>query len=243
METSRRNALKTLAVLGGGLAVQPRALAQAARTLSVTLPELPYPVDALEPAIDQKTMEIHHGRHHAAYTRNFQAALAKLPGYSGIEEVLADIPALPEDLQSVVRDHGGGHWNHDLFWKIMAPSGRGGGGEPQGILSAHIRRDFGGFADMNRAFSSAAASVFGSGWAWLVLRPDGQLKIVTTPNQDNPLMKGVLPAQDLGFPLLALDVWEHAYYLHYQNRRADYVSNWWNVVNWTYVTRIYSDHI
>jgi len=237
METSRRDALKSLAILGGGLALQPRVLAQATRQLSVSLPELPYATDSLEPAIDKKTMEIHHGRHHAAYTRNFQAALEQLPGYRSVEEILADIPALPEELKSVVRDHGGGHWNHALFWEILAPSGRGGGGEPQGELAAQIRRDFGGFGDMNRAFSQAAASVFGSGWAWLIRRADGRLKVVATPNQDNPLMKGLVPDDDIGTPILGLDVWEHAYYLHYQNRRGDYISNWWNVVNWSAVSQ------
>lgn len=236
MEPSRRDALKTLAVLGGGLLVQPRVFAQAGQRLAVQLPELPYPVDALEPAIDRTTMEIHHGRHHAAYTRTFQTALDQLSGYRTVEEVLADIPALPADVRTVVQNHGGGHWNHDLFWESMAPSRQGGGGEPHGELAARLRRDFGGFSDFNQAFSRAAASVFGSGWAWLIRRPNGQLKVVATSNQDNPLMKGIVPDEDIGMPLLGLDVWEHAYYLHYQNRRGDYISNWWNVVNWTAVS-------
>lgn len=241
MNQTRRDALKTLAVIGGGLALNPRVMAQGAATLSVSLPDLPYDVAALEPAIDRKTMEIHHGRHHAAYTRNFQGSLDRLPGFGSVEEVLAAIPSLPEEHRQVVRDHGGGHWNHELFWEVMAPPGGGGGGEPAGNLAARIRRDFGSFAGMTDAFTKAASTVFGSGWAWLIRRPDGSLKVTKTPNQDNPLMKGIVPDEELGLPILGLDVWEHAYYLHYQNRRGDYISNWWNVVNWTNVQARYGN--
>ncbi|MCC5846637.1 MAG: superoxide dismutase [Verrucomicrobia bacterium] len=207
--------------------------------MKVALPDLPYAKDALEPAIDRKTMEIHHGRHHAGYANNFQSALDRLPGATSVEEVLADIPSLPEDLQTTVRNNGGGHWNHDLFWKIMAPPGQGGGGTPAGNLAARINADFGSFAAFSEAFSEAGATRFGSGWAWLVARPDGSLVVGSTPNQDNPLMKGLVPDDLIGTPILGLDVWEHAYYLHYQNRRGDYISNWWKLVNWPEVSRRY----
>lgn len=237
MGMTRRDAMKTTALLGLAATASPRVFAQAGQVLQVELGDLPYPADALEPAIDARTMEIHHGRHHAGYVRNFRTALERLPGFSSTEAVLEDIPSLPEDLQTTVRNNGGGHWNHDLFWKVMAPAGRGGGGTPAGDLAARITADFGSFARMVELFSEAGATRFGSGWAWLVKRPTGELVIGSTPNQDNPLMKGLVPDELLGTPILGLDVWEHAYYLHYQNRRGDYISNWWQVVNWPEVSR------
>lgn len=239
MNITRRTALKTTAMMGVAATAAPRIFARAGATMKVALPDLPYAKDALEPAIDRKTMEIHHGRHHAGYANNFQSALDRLPGATSVEEVLADIPSLPEDLQTTVRNNGGGHWNHDLFWKIMAPPGQGGGGTPAGNLAARINADFGSFAAFSEAFSEAGATRFGSGWAWLVARPDGSLVVGSTPNQDNPLMKGLVPDDLIGTPILGLDVWEHAYYLHYQNRRGDYISNWWKLVNWPEVSRRY----
>ena len=237
MGMSRRDAMKATAMMGLAASTAPRVFAQAGQVLQVTLDDLPYPADALAPAIDARTMEIHHGRHHAGYVRNFQEALQRLPGFESTAAVLADIPSLPEGVQTTVRNNGGGHWNHDLFWQVMAPPGRGGGGAPAGELAARIVADFGSFAQMTTAFSEAAATRFGSGWAWLVKRPNGELVVGSTPNQDNPLMKGLVPADLLGTPILGLDVWEHAYYLHYQNRRGDYISNWWNLVNWPEVSR------
>ena len=233
---NRRTALKTTAALGLAAAVNPRVFAQGAGP-RVRLPDLPYGFDALEPAIDAMTMEIHHGRHHAAYARNFQEAIDQASLTGSVEEMLARIPDLPEAVRTSVRNNGGGHWNHDLFWKCMAPPGRGGGGGPQGALAARIVRDFGSSAEFTEAFSRAGATRFGSGWTWLVVRPDGRLVVGSTPNQDNPLMQGLVPDALIGTPILGLDVWEHAYYLHYQNRRGDYISNWWNVVNWPEVSR------
>ncbi len=230
---TRRHALKTTALLGAAAALRPSLFAQpVAGGLRVSLKDLPYDYDALEPAIDEKTMRIHHGKHHGGYVRNLQTALEELPGQSSMEGLLRDIPLLPESLQTTVRNNGGGHWNHDLFWEIMAPPGEGGGGQPRGSLAATILRDFGSLKAFTDQFSQAASGVFGSGWAWLIVTPQGRLKVTSTPNQDNPLMRGLVPDTELGTPILGLDVWEHAYYLHYQNRRGDYVSNWWKVVNW-----------
>jgi Fe-Mn family superoxide dismutase len=194
--------------------------------MAFTLPDLPYAHDALEPHIDTKTMEIHHGKHHAAYVNNLNAAIqgTEHEGKS-IEELLANISALP----MAVRNNGGGHWNHTFFWESMSPNG---GGTPGGALGAKIARDFGSFEAMQQQFAQAGATRFGSGWAWLCLGSDGNLFITSTPNQDNPLMD---IAEKKGTPLLGLDVWEHAYYLHYQNRRPDYITTWWNVVDWNAV--------
>jgi len=194
------------------------------------LPPLRYPHDALEPYIDKTTMEIHHGRHHATYVNNLNAALNDNPENKTIEEILKNVSSYPV----AVRNNGGGHFNHTLFWEIMGPSPEGPmGGVPQGELADAINSTFGSFENFKDAFSKAAIGVFGSGWAWLIVQ-DGKLKITTTPNQDNPLMD---VAQERGIPILGIDVWEHAYYLKYQNRRADYVSAWWNVVNWHEVAR------
>jgi Fe-Mn family superoxide dismutase len=233
---TRRDALKRTALLGAAASITPSLLAQSGRNagLSVVQAELPYAFDALEPAIDARTMEIHYSRHHAGYTRKFNAALEQLTGFSSPTEVLSSLPDVPEALRTAVRNNGGGYWNHTLFWNVMADPHQGGGGEPAGDLLKRINRDFGSFEAFQKQFSQAAATQFGSGWAWLILRSsDGRLAVTHTPNQDNPLMKGVVPDNETGTPLLGLDVWEHAYYLNYQNRRGDYISNWWKLVNWS----------
>src|SRR5215203_4880889 len=196
-----------------------------------TLPPLPYATNALEPHIDAQTMQIHHGKHHQAYVTNLNAALEKAPelAHQPLEQLLANINAAPESVRGAVRNNGGGHWNHSLFWQLMAPKA---GGEPTGAVGQAIASAFGDFAKFREQFKAAAVGRFGSGWAWLVRDGDG-LRITSTPNQDNPLMEG-LRANDV---LLGLDVWEHAYYLKYQNRRPDYIDAWWNVVRWDEVAR------
>ena len=192
-----------------------------------TLPPLPYPTNALEPHIDAQTMEIHHGKHHNAYVTNLNAALEKAPGLADkpIEALLRDLSAVPEAVRTAVRNNGGGHWNHSQFWKWMAPNA---GGAPTGKLADAITSAFGDFEKFKEQFSAAGVGRFGSGWVWLN-NEAGKLSISSSPNQDNPLMDGK-PA-----PILGLDVWEHAYYLKYQNRRPDYMKAWWNVVNWSEV--------
>jgi Fe-Mn family superoxide dismutase len=189
-----------------------------------TLPPLPYDYAALEPHVSAKTMQFHHDKHHQAYVTNLNAALKDHPDHQGkpIEDLIRDLNALPEGIRAAVRNNGGGHANHSMFWQMMKP---GGGGEPTGALAQAIQADLGGFAPFKEAFAKAAATRFGSGWAWLVVK-GGKLAVISTPNQDNPIMDGS------GTPILGLDVWEHAYYLDYQNRRPDYVTAWWNVVNW-----------
>jgi Fe-Mn family superoxide dismutase len=194
------------------------------------LAPLPYPADALEPVIDAKTMEIHHGRHHKAYVDNLNAQVAKIPELSGMS--LLDMQRQMSRFPTAVRNNGGGHWNHDFFWNLMTRPGTG--GEPSGALAAAIERDFGSFDAMKEAFQQAGLSRFGSGWVWLIVRPDGHLAITSTPNQDNPLMD-LVPEAERGTPILGNDVWEHAYYLAYQNRRGDYLSAWWQLVDWTKV--------
>ncbi len=201
-----------------------------------TLPDLSYSFDALEPHIDARTMEIHHDKHHGGYVNKLNAALeghADLQGKS-VEELIAGIKNVPADIQTAVRNNGGGHANHTLFWQIMSPSG---GGEPGGDLAADIKSTFGSFDDFKQKFADAAAGRFGSGWAWLCVGGDGKLCICSTPNQDSPLMSGI--AECTGTPVLGLDVWEHAYYLNYQNRRPDYIAAWWNVVDWSRVAELY----
>jgi len=190
------------------------------------LPALPYKFDALEPHIDARTMEIHHGKHHAAYVANLNKALDAHPDLQGkpLDKLLADLNALPEAIRTAVRNNGGGHFNHALFWKIMKP---GGGGEPGGELGDAIRSAFGSFADFKAKVNQAGATRFGSGWAWLFVK-GGKLEIGSTANQDSPIMEGAVP-------VLGIDVWEHAYYLKYQNRRPDYLEAWWNTVNWDQV--------
>ena len=196
--------------------------------MSYTLPTLPYGYEALEPHIDARTMEIHHTKHHKAYVDKVNAALEDTEwSEKPIEEVLRNLESLPEGQQGAVRNNGGGHANHSLFWDILSPEG---GGEPSGQLAEAIDASFGSFASFQEAFASAAATRFGSGWAWLVAE-NGSLNICSTPNQDTPLMgKSVTGCS--GTPLLGLDVWEHAYYLHYQNKRPEYINAFWNVVNW-----------
>ena len=191
-----------------------------------TLAALPYAFDALEPHIDAQTMQIHHGKHHQAYVNNLNAALDKHPALheKSLEALLGDLSGTPEEIRGPVRNNGGGHWNHTLFWQLMAPAA---GGEPTGTLAEAITASFGSFATFKEKFAAAGVGRFGSGWAWLIA--DGQyLSITSSPNQDNPLMDGKAPGQIL----LGIDVWEHAYYLKYQNRRPDYIAAWWNVVNW-----------
>ena len=189
-----------------------------------TLPPLPYPANALEPHIDAQTMEIHHGKHHNAYVTNLNAALEKAPELAdkSLEDVLRNLNSVPEAVRTAVRNNGGGHWNHSQFWRTMAPNA---GGTPSGKLAQAIDAAFGDFEKFKEAFNAAGAGRFGSGWVWLV-NEGGKLAVTSTPNQDNPLMDGKSP------PLLGNDVWEHAYYLKYQNRRPDYLKAWWNTVNW-----------
>jgi Fe-Mn family superoxide dismutase len=196
-----------------------------------TLPPLPYDHGALEPHIDAKTMEIHHGKHHAAYVNNLNAALKDHPDHQGktIEALIADLGALPEGIRTAVRNNGGGHANHSLFWQIMKP---GGGGDPTGAVGAAISAELGGFASFKEAFTKAATTRFGSGWAWLTVGKNGKLAVTSTANQDSPIMDGTTP-------IIGLDVWEHAYYLKYQNRRPDYITAWWNTINWDEVNRRY----
>ena len=198
--------------------------------MAYSLPELPYAQDALEPHIDAKTMGIHHGKHHNAYVTNVNAALEGIKTPDCIGELISNLGSLPADKQGAVRNNGGGHANHSLFWKVMSPSG---GGTPSGDLAAAIDSDLGGFDAFKDAFSKAAATRFGSGWAWLYVK-DGKLAVGSTANQDNPLM-GEAIAGISGTPILGLDVWEHAYYLNYQNRRPDYVAAFFNVINWAEV--------
>ena len=193
-----------------------------------TLPELSYSVDSLEPHIDARTMEIHHGKHHQTYINNLNAALegntalAEKP----VNELIADLSQIPEGIRGAVRNNGGGHSNHTFFWEVISPSG---GGIPSGSLGEAITSAFGSFDSFKDAFTKAALSRFGSGWAWLIKSGDS-VQVTSTPNQDSPLMEGI--ADDTGLPLIGLDVWEHAYYLNYQNRRPDYISAFWNVVDW-----------
>lgn len=198
--------------------------------MAFQLPALPYANDALEPHIDALTMEIHHDRHHNTYVTNLNAALEKAPELQNksLEELISDLNAVPEAIRTAVRNNGGGHANHSLFWETIGPNG---GGAPTGALAAAIDSELGGFEKFKEDFTAAATTRFGSGWAWLVVK-NGKLAVTSTPNQDNPLMEGATP-------LLGLDVWEHAYYLKYQNKRPDYIKAFWNVVNWEEVGKRY----
>lgn len=231
---NRRTALalggaSLLSVTVGGLG--PRGLLAAAQPKEYTLPPLPYALDALEPHIDARTMEIHHGRHHQTYITNLNNALKDHPQLQGkpIIDLLKGLDQVPEAIRTVVRNNGGGHYNHTLFWSMMGPRG---GGEPSGALAQAIAKDLGGVAAFKEAFTKAALGRFGSGWAWLVLGKDGKLAVTSTANQDSPIMEGHAP-------LLGIDVWEHAYYLKYQNKRADYIAAWWNTVNWDEAARLH----
>jgi len=198
--------------------------------MSFSLPELPYSADSLEPYIDQRTMEIHHGKHHNAYVTNLNKALESAPDLQGksLEDLLADgCAVVPEAIRTAVRNNGGGHINHSLFWHLMTGQG---GGEPMGELARAIAGTFGSFEEFKNRFSTAGITRFGSGWAWLAVNGSGNLEVYSTPNQDTPFMEGK-------YPVLGLDVWEHAYYLKYQNRRPDYIEAWWNVVNWAEAAR------
>jgi Fe-Mn family superoxide dismutase len=191
--------------------------------MAYQVPPLPYAFDALEPYIDAKTMEIHHDKHHGAYVTNLNKALEAQPGLAAlpVENLIAELDKVPENIRTAVRNNGGGHANHSLFWKIMK---KGGGGDPKGDIAAAINEAFGSFSDFKTKFNQAATTRFGSGWAWLMMK-DGKLVVESTPNQDSPIMSGAKP-------VMGLDVWEHAYYLKYQNRRPEYIEAWWNVVNW-----------
>ncbi len=196
--------------------------------MAFTLPALPYDFSALEPHIDAKTMEIHHGKHHQTYVNNLNAAIEKAPELASksLDDLMRNASSLPEAVRTAIRNNGGGHWNHSMFWQIMAPKA---GGEPGGAVGAAIKSAFGDFAKFREQFSAAGVGRFGSGWAWLI-NSGGKLSISSTPNQDNPLMEGQKA-------IMGLDVWEHAYYLKYQNRRPDYINAWWNVVNWKEVEK------
>jgi Fe-Mn family superoxide dismutase len=200
--------------------------------MAFELPALPYATNALEPHIDARTMEIHHGKHHNAYVTNLNKALEAYPDLQNksIEELLTSLDSIPEAIRGAVRNNGGGHYNHSMFWQIMGP---GKGGEPTGDLAAAINSAFGSFAAFKEKFAAAGATRFGSGWAWLIADKGGALSISSTPNQDNPISEGKTA-------ILGVDVWEHAYYLNYQNRRPDYIAAWWNTVNWDEVAKRYA---
>ncbi len=223
------------ATLAGSLISTHPALAA---KMGLELPKLPYEPGALEPHIDALTMTIHHDKHHAAYIAKLTDALKAIGQESADPAALIkDINSVQKDQQMAVRNHGGGHVNHSWFWKWMAPAG---GPGLEGKLAKEIQGTFGSIDDFKKAFGDAATKRFGSGWAWLIVKADGKLAVTSTPNQDNPTMKGVVPDSDIGTPILGLDVWEHAYYLKYQNKRPDYIAAWWNVVNWTEVARQYA---
>lgn len=233
MTFNRRHFLFLLGSSVGAFALEANALAEKSpignattpsTTGAIQLPPLPYAYKALEPHIDARTMQFHHEKHHAAYVNNLNAALDKHPELKSktVEELLQNLDQVPEDIRTTVRNNGGGHVNHSMFWKIMKPNG---GGEPTGAIASAINQTFGTFTDFKKQFNEAGAAHFGSGWVWLVRTKDGNLEITTTANQDNPLSEDK-------YPILGNDVWEHAYYLNYQNRRPDYLNAWWNVVNW-----------
>ena len=237
---TRRQAIKTTALASGALATLPSAIAQtnsnapvaAAPSGPFTLPPLPYAYDALEPYIDARTMEIHHDKHHATYVANLNKAVAEFPdvGKMSVEAMLKDLNAIPERIRTAVRNNGGGHFNHSLFWQMLKKDG----GEPTGDLAKAIDSAFGNFPAFKENFSKAAAGQFGSGWAWLVVDANKQLGIEPTANQDSPISQGKQP-------LLGIDVWEHAYYLKYQNRRPEYVAAFFHVINWDFVSERYKN--
>lgn len=243
---SRRQFIATASAAATATLVHAQAPA-AAPTGPFKLDPLPYAADALEPHIDAQTMGIHHGKHHQAYVDNLNKALAPHADLQKrtLEQLIGDITFLPEDIRKPVQNNGGGHWNHALFWNLMGKPGTPGiGGEPgDSPLAREINGAFGSFAKFQAQFAEAAMKRFGSGWAWLILKTDGRLAVVSTANQDNPLMQGIVPNGDRGIPLLALDVWEHAYYLKYQNKRADYIAVWWNLVNWNAASELFTKAI
>jgi superoxide dismutase, Fe-Mn family len=212
--------------------------------MAAALPPLPYAFDALEPVIDAMTMQIHHGKHHAAYVNNLNAAVTGKGEIEqrSAEELIRGLTSVPDDIRPAVRNNGGGHVNHSLFWTLLAPKGKGGGGEPAGLLADAIKAAFGSLADFKAKFQDAGAKRFGSGWAWLIVK-DGKLAVTSTANQDNPIMPDAVlaPTNALsGKPVLGVDVWEHAYYLKYQNRRPDYLAAIWDVINWNRVAELYT---
>jgi len=235
---TRRQALKNTALASVALAALPNAIAQTtpvtpaavSPTGPFTVPPLPYAYDALEPYIDTETMHIHHDKHHAAYVANLNKAVADYPGVAkmSVEDMLINLNAIPEKIRTAVRNQGGGHYNHSLFWQMLKKDG----GEPQGDLASAINKSFGSFSAFKEEWTKTAAGVFGSGWAWLVLGADKQLSIEQTPNQDATISDGKEP-------LLGIDVWEHSYYLKYQNRRPEYVAAFYNVINWDFVSSRY----
>ena len=255
MNFNRRHFLYLLGAGAAGLALDNYAFAQGSSgeqiislvdtkpAGTVTLPPLPYAYNALEPHIDEETMRFHHDKHHAAYVRNLNAALDKHPNLKNksVESLLRDLDSVPSDIRTTVRNNGGGHLNHSMFWEIMKPNG---GDEPTGAIADAINDSFGSFEAFREEFNKAGGSLFGSGWVFLVLGggddddddDDRKLKVITTPNQDSPLMKGQ-------YPIMGNDVWEHAYYLKHRNRRADYLNVWWNVVNWDEINKRYSQAI
>jgi Fe-Mn family superoxide dismutase len=199
--------------------------------MAYQLPDLPYAPNALEPHIDEQTMQIHHGKHHAAYVNNLNAAIEGTDlGNMSVEELIQNLDKVPEDKRTAVRNNGGGHANHSMFWQIMGPNG---GGSPSGALADAINAKFGGLDGLKDAVNKAGAGRFGSGWSWVVANKDGSVDVMSTPNQDSPLMEGKTP-------IMGVDVWEHAYYLKYQNRRPDYLAAWWNTINWDAVAKRYA---
>lgn len=237
MTLNRRKLIFLLGATGGAFALNSWrssglmdvAVAQSTTGGSISLPPLPYDYNALEPHIDARTMRFHHDNHHATYVKNLNAALEKYPNLKSqsAEQLLTNLKSVPEPIRTVVRNDGGGHVNHTMFWNIMKPKG---GGAPTGAIAQAINANFGDFATFKKQFNEAGTKRFGSGWVWLVRSNDDKLKITTTPNQDNPLIDG-------NYPIMGNDVWEHAYYLKYQNRRAEYLTAWWNVINWAEVNR------
>lgn len=229
----------TLSMTANGIAPVQTSLGETviaqASTDVFTLPPLPYDFDALNPYIDTQTMMLHHDKHHAGYVKNLNNAVADYPELQdlSLEDLLRSLDTLPEEIRTTVRNNGGGHANHSLFWASMSPNG---GGEPTGAIADVIAASFGDFDSFKDAFNTAGAKQFGSGWAWLMLNGDGELEVTSTANQDSPLFDG-------NVPILGNDVWEHAYYLNYQNRRGDYLDAWWNVVNWDVVNQTYEDAI
>jgi Fe-Mn family superoxide dismutase len=239
---NRRTFLTTTgaAVAAGAANLPSTSLAASTSSFPLSLPDLAYAAEALEPHIDAMTMNIHHGKHHAAYVANLNKALegANVVATDALV-LLKGLSGLPADIQTAVRNNGGGHVNHSLFWKWLTPADKS--GKPDKDLAAAIDATFGSLDDLKKAVNEAGAKRFGSGWAWLIVKEDGKLAVTSTPNQDNPWMKEFVPEAEQGTPILGVDVWEHAYYLKYQNKRPDYLSAFWNVVNWDEVSKGYAE--
>ncbi len=236
---TRRSFLITTAGLAASSTLGAAADAPPA-TGPFTLGALPYAFDALEPHVDAKTMEIHHDKHHGTYVTKLNEAVADIPNVAtDVKALISDLSKLPEKKQTAVRNQGGGHYNHTLFWSLMGKAGTPGvGGEPSGKIGPALASAFGSFKGFQEKFTDAGIKRFGSGWVWLIAKADGTIGITSTPNQDSPLMRGMVPEAEQGTPILGLDVWEHAYYLKYQNLRAKYIEAWWNVVNWRQVDEL-----